>query len=205
MKLTSLLKIDETLVIPASVTTAEAFKDDPATLWTIPDVRKRQNLRYAMEPYLRIAAGGYGAAYTTSEKCEGVAAWVPAGQVPPGVTSLIRAGFPRLPLRCGWQYLLRNAAIDRWCKKLRKELAPERHTYLALLAVAPEHQGRGHASALLKPMLAKLDATGEVCYLETQTPRNAEMYKHFGFKTLKEVTTPRTGLPLWLMLRKPQT
>ena len=90
----------------------------------------------------------------------------------------------------------------RQCEKLRRKYAPPRHLYLGLLAVAPEHQGKGHASALLKPMLKKLDEEKMACYLETQNLKNIAIYQHFGFKMVHETCIPGSDYPLYLMLRE---
>ena len=54
----------------------------------------------------------------------------------------------------------------------------------------PAQQGKGFASALLKPMLARLDEENMACYLETQNMKNVAMYQHFGFKLVHETRVP---------------
>jgi len=198
--LENLLKIDYSLVEPASITCANAFKGDPLTAWMIPDPAKRANLRYAFEMVLRIAAQGGAEAYATSPSCEGVAIWMPAG-AKQSMSMLLRAGYPHLPLRCGWRYLLLDGRSLAYCEKLKKKYAPVRHCYLAALAVDPLHQGKGIASLLLKPLLAKLDADKMPCYVETQNMKNVAMYQHFGFKLVHETCMPGGNYPLYLMLR----
>ncbi|RJO60974.1 MAG: GNAT family N-acetyltransferase [Dehalococcoidia bacterium] len=114
---------------------------------------------------------------------------------------LLQAGYPLLPLRCGWRYLLLDGRSLAYCEKLKKKYAPARHCYLAALAVNPLHQGKGFASLLLKPMLAKLDADKMPCYVETQNMKNVAMYQHFGFKQVHETCMPGGNYPLYLMLR----
>jgi ribosomal protein S18 acetylase RimI-like enzyme len=81
------------------------------------------------------------------------------------------------------------------------ELAPFRHAFLSLLGVAPEARGQGHAGALLRPMLARLDAQGLPCYLETMDGRHVARYEHFGFRVLEASSVPGTPLTSWAMLR----
>lgn len=197
----SLLKIDLSLVEQSSITCARAFMSDPLTAWMIPDPAKRPNLRYAFEMVLRIAAQGGAEAYTTSPACEGIAVWMPAG-TKQSMGMVLQAGYPRLPLRCGWRYLPLDSRGLAYCEKLKKKFAPARHCYLAALAVDPLHQGKGIASALLKPMLAKLDEDKMPCYVETQNMKNVAMYQHFGFKLLHETCMPGGDYPLYLMLRE---
>ncbi len=198
--LESLLRIDLSLVEPASMTCARAFADDPLTTWMIPDPAKRPNLRYAFEMVLRVSAMGGAEGYTTSPLCEGVAVWMPSG-TKQSMGMLLRAGYPHLPLRCGWRYLLLDGRSLAYCEKLKKKYAPARHCYLAALAVGPLHQGKGIASLLLKPMLAKLDEEKMACYVETQNMKNVAMYQHFGFKLVHETCMPGGTYHLYLMLR----
>jgi len=117
----------------------------------------------------------------------------------------IRAGFPFLLLRCGWSHLIRGAALDLHFSRLRRELAPKRHLYLATLAVDQVYRGQGFASKLMRPMLKHLDEEQLPAYLETQNLRNVDIYRHWGFELLREETMPNTELRLWLMLRQPQS
>jgi ribosomal protein S18 acetylase RimI-like enzyme len=199
--LESLLRIDLSLVEPASMTCARAFADDPVTAYLIPNEKKRANLHYTFEVPLRISAMGGADAYATSPECEGIAIWMPSG-MKQSISMTIRGGYPRLPLRCGWSYFVRDAAMLRQCEKLKRKYAPPRHLYLGLLAVAPEHQGKGYASALLKPMFKRLDADKMACYLETQNLKNVAMYQHFGFRLVHETCVTGCKLPLYLMLRE---
>ncbi len=199
-KFGSLFRINESLVEKASITCARAFEGDPLTLWMIPDTSKRSNLRYAFETILRVAVLGGSDAYATSSECEGVAIWMPA-RAKQSIGILLQAGYPQLPLRCGWRYLLRDSRMMSLCEKLRKKLAPAKHYYLNTLAVDPGFQGKGFARALLAPMLEKLDLDDTSCYVETQNMKNVDMYKHFGFRLVHETLIPGTVQHLYLMLR----
>ncbi len=200
-KVDGLMPLTSDLIKPASVTCARAFSGDPITRYLIPNEGKRGCLPSYFEYYLRFSLLGGGGTYVTSPKCEGVAMWVESGHKD-SFFSYLRAGFPFLPLRCGWSHLLREAALDMQFSKLRKELAPKRHMYLATLAVDPAYHGQGFASKLMHPMLRRLDAQQVPAYLETQNLRNVEMYRRWGFELLREETMPGSDLKLWLMLRK---
>jgi ribosomal protein S18 acetylase RimI-like enzyme len=203
--LSSLVRINSDLVEKASITCARAFEGDSLTRWMVPDASKRLNLRYAFETMLRVAVLGGSEAYATSAECEGVAIWMPAG-TKQSMGMLMQAGYPQLPLRCGWRYLLRDSRTMSLCEKLRKKYAPAKHYYLNTLAVDPGAQGRGFATALLEPMLGRLDSEETACYVETQNLKNVEMYRHFGFRLVYETRVPGTEHPLYLMLKeKPRT
>lgn len=190
------------LVHPASITCARAFANDPTTDYLIPDADKRSNLRFAEEYYLKLSLIAGGGTFVTSGKCEGLAMWIDSERKD-NFFNHIRAGFPFLPLRCGWRHLFREAALDLHFSRLRRELVPERHIYLAILAVDPAYQGQGFASKLIRPMLGYLDKHRMPAYLETQTSRNVEMYRKWGFDLLRDEPMPDSELKLYLMLRQP--
>ncbi|APV44521.1 Acetyltransferase (GNAT) family protein [Dehalogenimonas formicexedens] len=203
-KLGDLVPLTQALVKPASLTCARAFADDETTHFLIPDASKRDNLRFSFEYYLNLTLVTGQGTYVTSPRCEGVAIWFES----PHKESLIdhlRAGFPLLPLRAGWGYLLRESRLDLHFSRLRRELAPTRHVYLGVLAVDPACQGQGFASKLLRPMLEYLDRNKMPAYLETQNLRNVGMYRGWGFDLIKEEALPDTGLKLFLMLRQPKS
>lgn len=191
------------LVKAASETCAQAFADDPTTKYLIPDVDKRDNLNYSFEYYLRLSLLSQGyEAYVTSPACEGVVIWVGPDTNDTLVTQ-IRAGWPLLPLRCGWRSLLRESMTDARFSRIRQKLVPKRHMYLALLAVAPDHRREGHAGSLVRPMLARLDQERLPAYVETQNEQNAAMYSRWGFRLLRTEEIPGADVKMRLMLRDP--
>jgi len=197
-----LTRIELPLVERAARTCAAAFINDPPTLYLIPGEKKRKNLRFAFEYYLRMCVLSGGEAYASSPNCEAVAVWVPSS-AKDSLWKSLRAGYPFLPLRCGWRYLIKDAQGIDFCTEIRKKYAPARHHYLELLAVAPECQHRGFAGRLLRPMLSELDKRKTPCYLETQNLDNVNFYRHFGFGIVHETFMPGTDFPLYSMLRQP--
>ena len=73
------------------------------------------------------------------------------------------------------------------------------------MGVAPEWQGKGLGSALMKPALDSLDADGVPSYLESSTPRSRALYQRNGFAVTDEFNLPSGGPPLWQMWREPST
>jgi ribosomal protein S18 acetylase RimI-like enzyme len=207
-KLGSLLRVDESLIIQASFACQRAFQDDPVTAYLIPDPSKRNKQHYAFEFGLRLALAGQGEAYTTSINCEGVALWSPPEknwsltEEKQSLSIILSTGWPPLPLRCGWQHLWRDIKVNGFLSRIRRDHAPAQHIYLALLAVDPVFQGRGFASALLRPMTGRLDNEKLSCYLETQILKNVAMYQHFGFSLVHQTIIPGSNLPVYAMLRE---
>jgi len=198
----SLTPLISELVRPAALATACAFANDLSTLYLIPNPKKRPYFRYAIECYLRLSLLEHKEVYVTSPHCEGLAIWIHSNATSlPSLTNILRAGWPWQPLRCGLTFFLRDSRMNQYYEKLRREIAPKPHLYLALLSVAPEFQGQGFASKLIRPMLARLDAKRLPAYLETQNLRNVAMYERYGFQLVREGVFPSTDLKMYIMVR----
>jgi GNAT superfamily N-acetyltransferase len=78
------------------------------------------------------------------------------------------------------------------------------HWYLDSLGVAPEWQGKGIGSALMRPVLERCDRERTPAYLNAGSPRSRELYRRHGFVVTEEFRLPEDGPPLWRMWREPQ-
>jgi GNAT superfamily N-acetyltransferase len=85
--------------------------------------------------------------------------------------------------------------------KIRLKNAPKPHIYIWVLAVIPEHQGKGYSKKMLAPLIKKADEEKMPCYLERYKKKNVEIYGHFGFECIEEYPVPETSLTLYSMLR----
>ena len=86
---------------------------------------------------------------------------------------------------------------------MREAHPHEPHWYLNVVATRPNHQSRGLGAAVLQPVLARADADGLPCYLESTNPRNRTLYYRQGFVDLDEI--PLDGGPTMLqMWREPR-
>jgi GNAT superfamily N-acetyltransferase len=174
-----------------------AFFDDPVFGWLIGQSSTRQA---RLERYfaLQLVHSFADGCVWTSDGLQGAALCMPPGQwrLPPktmaangaGFTSVFRA---RLPRAIG---LL--AAIER--RHLRGA-----HYYFANIGVAPEAQGQGLGSRLMRPTLDRCDEEGLPAYLEASSERNAALYERLGFRCT-EVLRFAGSPPLRLMTRPPQ-
>lgn len=62
------------------------------------------------------------------------------------------------------------------------------HIYLNLLSVAPEAQGQGMASRLMRGLNVIADQMGCACYLETGSARLISIYNRYGYETVETTT-----------------
>ncbi len=176
---------------------ARAFTDDPGFRHVLPDPSDRtERLRTFFETELRAIALPRGLVWTTEERA-GAAFWATpdAWRVP--VTTMLREVPPmarvfggRLPLAL-WSRLRMEARHPR----------EPAHWYLAVMGVAPEWQGRGLGTALMRPGLDEIDAASLSAYLESSTPRSRAMYERHGFAVTRVMHLPLGGPPVWLMWR----
>jgi ribosomal protein S18 acetylase RimI-like enzyme len=194
-------RLNKTTVREASKMLARAFYEDPFSLYAFPDKKEREiRLPYMNEISIRYGLR-YGEVYTTSEKLEGIAVWMPPGKWVMSLCGLLLSGSLTPIIRMGLKAELKMMPLDRYMEDKHKKLAPFPHWYLALLGVDPQYQKQGYAGKLLRGMFEKIDSDGLPCYLETETRRNVEMYRHFGFNILYEYVLPTSDIRIWAMLR----
>ncbi|MFQ5472376.1 MAG: GNAT family N-acetyltransferase [Dehalococcoidia bacterium] len=89
-------------------------------------------------------------------------------------------------------------AIDmaaEWARRAPKE----RHWHLGPVAVEPDLMGRGIGSRMIERFCVKMDAEGEMAYLETDLSESVRLYERFGFATVDE--GPVIGVHNWFMIR----
>ena len=73
------------------------------------------------------------------------------------------------------------------------------HWYLDLLGTAPDAQGRGLGSALLRELRERVDVEGASSYLETDRSANLPFYERAGYAVLGEERV--LGVRVWPMWR----
>lgn len=74
--------------------------------------------------------------------------------------------------------------------------------YIEAFAVQTPRQGQKLASKLMRQLFKELDQQDRDVFLFTNTERNAAIYTHFGFETIKKHTVEELGSTTWFMLRK---
>ena len=147
----------------------------------------------------------FGEVFATSEKLEGLAAWVMGASADMTVWRLLRSGALIPGMKIGPKQALMMYAALRQREKDRREIMQGRaYRYLQIIGVATVYQGQGYGGMLLRALIEKSDGDGLPVYLETETERNVNMYKRFGFEVIKEIALPVIHLPMWEMVREPE-
>mmetsp|Transcript_103985 Transcript_103985/g.299420 ORF Transcript_103985/g.299420 Transcript_103985/m.299420 type:complete len:280 (+) Transcript_103985:149-988(+) len=76
----------------------------------------------------------------------------------------------------------RSEAVEKTFKKLHGTHGKGDHIYVNVVAVSPEHQGKGSCSRLVKTVSGVADKSSIPCYLECAGARNAKIYERFGYE-----------------------
>lgn len=163
------------------------------------DGRRIERLRIFFETELRSIALPRGLVWTT-EELVGAAIWGPPDGWRVPITASLREG-PEMLRAFGSRLPL--ALWSRIRMDSRHPKGPP-HWYLAVMGVAPEWQGKGLGTALMRPGLDQIDAASLPAYLESSTPRSRALYERNAFEVTGELNLPRGGPPVWLMWRNPR-
>jgi GNAT superfamily N-acetyltransferase len=75
------------------------------------------------------------------------------------------------------------------------------HWYLPFLAVAPELQGQGAGTVLMRHMLNRVASSIVPCYLDSADVANLPFYERFGFRVVEAGVVPGSHLHTWALRR----
>jgi ribosomal protein S18 acetylase RimI-like enzyme len=188
----------------AAAALARAFMDDPLQVYTFPSAAERARLSPAhFEPLLRYGVL-YGEVLTTPGEPMGAAVWLgpESGDMTP--ERMAASGLDRLADAIGEAPAARFGHVLGFAEPLHARNVAGPHWYLMVIGVDPTLKSQGVGTALIRPILAKADAQGLPCYLETAQPGNVGYYRHLGFEQMDEVMEPVSGLTVYTFLRRPR-
>ena len=189
----------------ASEVLTEAFHDDPMWTTIFPDSTERaRSLGWLWEALMGYCLV-YGEVYTTAE-VRGAACWLSPGNTELNFWRSLRTGLGFMRAVMKYEGDSRRRFLDAvdYMDKVHKSLMKRPHWYLWALGVAPEYQGQGIGGTLIQPVLARSDAEGLPCYLETQNEANVAFYQKRGFEVLSETGIPGQDVRVWAMLKEPR-
>jgi GNAT superfamily N-acetyltransferase len=198
------VRMQETQIREVSAVLARAFFDDPMTRYILPDDERRARALPAGYTCGTRYGHLYGEVYTTDGSVEGAAIWLPPGETEIGEERMVAAGLAEMAAQLGEEAMARFGAIAAHLDELHRRDVPDPHWYLFILGVDPPRQGRGIGGQLMQPVLARADAAGLPCYLETMKARNVPFYRKHGFGVVVEADLPGGGLHFWTMRRSPR-
>ncbi len=183
----------------ASVLT-RSFHDTPQFVAICPDTARREKM---LRIFFRMALADaltHGRVDVALEhgRIVGVAVWLPPGHEVMTPLRQMKAALPMLRIlsvapRAFFRLTKLGAALGAAHPK-------EPHWYLVVLGVDTGAQRRGVGSRLVQEGVARADATGHGCYLETMLEQNVRLYQRHGFEVLrKDDGILPGGPPFWFM------
>jgi ribosomal protein S18 acetylase RimI-like enzyme len=193
----------------ATAVLTKAFHEDPLIELIFPSPEERRMLTPVLWRFMIKDGINYGEVYSPTEKIEGVARWLPPGKEHMGLWRTIRSGGLKMGVALAKQKDERRLPpreiqrITDDIQKIHKKLMKEPHWYLANIGVDPDHQGKGNASKLIKPMLERIEKESFPVFLETNFEGNVGLYEHLGFEVIDETKISETDIINWAMIRKP--
>lgn len=200
--LKSLYRVSKKDLKQVAITLSKSFKNDPLSCYMYPDTEKRLKQLYHYFIF-RVRFGiTHGEVYATSKYFEGIAVWLPSNKTTITRMEAMKVGGWKLYFQLGMGIVSRMEVINHFTIEFRKNVVKTPYWYLAPMGVDPVQQGKGFARILLLSMLNRLDKEKIDCFLETQTERNVEIYKRYGFEVNGKTKIPGTELEHYGMIRK---
>jgi GNAT superfamily N-acetyltransferase len=174
---------------------ADGMRDNPMELAALADdaARREQQLVRLFRPTVAVPAQRCLGAFA-GENLVGAAVFAPPKQCQPPVRSAVRMAGAALAL--GPRAARRLAS---WQLAWRRRDPAEVHNHLLLLAVRRDSQRQRIGTALLAEYCARVDESGDVAYLETDTESNVRFYAGHGFVVVDEARV--LGQDNWFMRR----
>jgi len=178
-----------------------AFHQEGSATFVFPDPHERS---HCLPDFFRslVAHGlAFGEVYTLDEPMRAVAIWLRPqdGQA----AADAEAGDTVPPFARTWPESAqqRFRLLVEHVNTVQARVITEPLWLLWWLGVEPRSQGQGFGSALIQPMLARLDVDRSSCILQTMEEHNIALYERHGFRMLAEDLVPGTGVALWTMRR----
>ena len=180
---------------------ADAFAVDPHFNWFLRDDAGRARVRRRFFRFL-IDRMAFPAGRIDRPNGGGAAAvWMPSEALAPQPLWRELQALPMLLAATGLERFPRLTALRADMDAHHPMDQP--HVSLWFLGVAPQAQGLGVGSRLLRAGLDRLDAEGRAAYLETGTERNVALYRRNGFTILSEHRARADAPVMWSMWREP--
>ena len=201
---TTVVRLDEQQIEEAGAALARGFVDDALARHFLPDPQERARL--IPWHFSALVRYGYlfGEVWTTTERADGAAVWLPPGDLAMTPERLEQAGIHRAPDILGAEAWQRLTSVLGHLEPLRAIAVPTDHWYLMLLGVDLALQRKGIGSALLAPTLERADRERLPCYLETMEAHNVLFYERHSFVVVTSEVEPGSGLRFWTMRRDPR-
>jgi predicted GNAT family N-acyltransferase len=186
------LKVAESILI-------SSFHDRPFYRYIAPDESERQeflkvNFRLRLEHGLETSEMEFALLDT---RIVGIAVWSPPPIAPLDEDHSLEEAFARFSPGLQQRFF----AFLTTLFSARDQVVQQPYWSLAPIAILPEEQGKGIASALIRKKLRQIDASRAPCFLGTQDKPNLAIYARYGFQVMREDPLA-PGIVHYTMLRE---
>lgn len=202
--------MDKLYILPAEQLTViikiqtQAFHEDPLWKYLFPKEQQRRTILPRFFRFLNVTIAKFTQILVAGDPPVGVILWEYPNRQGTPLNKNEPIGFRKLFFSSFLFASIKSLKIFLTFGKWRKKFAPKPHYYLSSVAVLPTAQGKGVASALIKPIIHQADTEGVPVYTETVTTRNVLIYEHLGFKIIAHKYLKNADLNLWGLLRYPR-
>ena len=175
-------------------TLARAFATDPAMSYIFPDPARRA--KGLPRLFAQLFAQDRDGMRLVSADADAATLWRRPGRPEAPIWSTAARAVPLLAAlgpAVGRALKLSGAIADHF--------PVEPFWYLHIAGVDPAQQGKGLGGASIRAGLARADASGVPCYLETATEKNLGLYGALGFELIGDWRVPGGGPRFWSMRR----
>jgi GNAT superfamily N-acetyltransferase len=199
--------IAEEQIHAAGETLAQAFLNDPLSVYSPPDQGARLSQFTWLFTQLVQEGSAQGGVYVNTQIGwpDGMAVWIPPQTAEPQADAAVWSEMDQTEQRFGPEAYRRFTEAYRHFEHIHHQRMAGPHWYLALLGVSPRRQRQGIGGALLTPVLQRADQELLPCYLETFVSSNAPFYEHRAFRVVEAGVEPQSQIPFWAMTREPLT
>jgi GNAT superfamily N-acetyltransferase len=197
------IRLRDEQVMSASHILARAFYDGPMTVYVEPDEARRERILPGFYSTGVLLGHRLGEVYTTAGSLHAAAVWMPPDAPEMTPEHVEQAGSADRHAEMGEAAMERfNQVMAVWGALHARDMAMP-YWYLMILGVDPPIQRQGIGGQMIAPVLARADAAGIPCYLETEKERNVAFYRAYGFDMLVEDTMPN-AFRYWTTRRSPR-
>jgi len=178
-------------------TLADAFQDDPALAWIVPEPTRRRRMLPQFFAIMLEQSLRHGKVLSSPEG-DAVSLWYPPGVVR---DTILAAAWDNLRLTAAFRTTLpRGLKVAE--SMHAKHPKPQPHFYLRYIGVAPSAQGKGWGGALIRKGISLAQSNGLGILLETAKESNVSIYTRLGFGVTEEWHVAGGGPKFWTMVRQ---
>jgi len=181
----------------------QAFYNDPAVTYILPDARVRRAILSWFFTSVAIRTSRLCGEIYTTVNVDGGALWICPG-VELTIGQAVRTEMLSLPFKLDRSSISRWIDVNGYLESVRRRLAGKPHWYLIALGTQPSIPGNAIRGGLMAPVLATADWDLQSCYVETFNERDLAFYEQYGFQIAGAGQIPKSGPNFWALIRRPR-